>query len=96
MQVIEDLTKLENGWVEIEGESFPILEVMLMKSQQEGWSKVKLNWKAILMTEYSLQIQLEFENPIDISQNIEPDWLEIVFKCPYFFVSTDSQALAEK
>ena len=48
------------------------------------------------MTEYSLQIQLEFKNPIEISQNIEPDWLEIVFKCPYFFVSTDKQALAEK
>ena len=48
------------------------------------------------MTEYSLQIQLEFENPIGISQNMEPDWLEIIFKCPYFFVSTDSQALGEK
>ena len=67
MQVIEDLTKLENGRVEIESKSLPILEVVLMKSQQEDEQKVKLSWKAVLMTEYSLQIQLEFENPIEIS-----------------------------
>ena len=54
MQVIEDLTKLENGTVEIEGESIPILEVVLMKSQQEDEQKVKLSWKAVSMTEYSL------------------------------------------
>ena len=48
-----------------------------------------------MMTQYSLQIQLEFENPIEISQTIKPDWLEIVFKCPYFFVSVDLQGLAD-
>ena len=95
MLVIDDMQEINSGTVIYFGQEFPILDVNVIPSQYSDPSNLKFNWTAVAMTAFDLDLEIKFENPLEVSAQILPDYLEIIFRCPYMFVSKDQQSLAD-
>ena len=90
MYVQPDLALLlkETNVTDWSGVTRPFLEINEKIGYYSPEEKLGYSWEIVLMTARSLEIQLNFENPIYVSMSEEPEVLEIQINSGQIFFST--------
>ena len=87
MLEIPDLEMINQGTVEVKGVVFPVVDIQVIASDDSDRSKLEFEWETTEMTQTSVTFLLRFKDAIYVSTNEEPDYLRVIFRDPYMFVS---------
>ena len=88
--VLDDLDQLTARELSIGGELKPNLELIIDPLETQSQSQVEFIWSPLRFTENELLIQLVFRSPFEISQEFDPNTLQIyVWKSSLFTRKSD-------
>ena len=83
--VLKDLDQLTAKELSIGGELKPNLELHIEPLESQSQSQVEFTWYPLSFTETRLLIQLVFKSPYAISQDFDPNTLQIYVWKPSLF-----------
>ena len=72
-----------------------IIEANILIGSESDPSNIGVAWQVVAMNSRSLELQLNFEKPLYISTEREPEILEVKFLDRQLFLSTDGLPLTK-
>ena len=93
MRIIPDLRMITQGTVEVKGEQRPVFDVEVIPGRDSDPEKLSFEWNIVEMTLRTVELQLFFEEALQVSANFEPDILRLSFVDKYMFVGTNDMPI---
>lgn len=96
MQILPSLDMIKEGKMEIDGQVYKAFDIVVIPAEGQDQRNVAFDWVVSEMTQRGIRLKLVFKDAVYVSTQMEPDFLEVVFRDRYLFVAINNLAISTK
>ena len=94
MQLVPLLKMLEEGTVEYDGLTYPVLELEVVASPEQRPENLTFKWEVVELADRMVLLRVKFTDAMQVSAYGSPDILKVIFRDPYMFVGINNLAIS--